>query len=56
MQSGLRVGNPIAVVTDWENAGIDEKALFRQDVEGPKGLLGNGETRGPVCGDRFLDE
>ena len=36
----------------WKDAGIDEKALFGQDFEGPEGLPGYGKAGGPVCSDR----
>src|SRR5438445_3194742 len=48
-----RAGDAVAVVENRVNAGIVQEAFFHQHVQGPKALLGDGETRGAVSSYRL---
>lgn len=42
-----RIRDPVTVVVNRKNAGIEAKALFGEDFQRPEGLPGYGETRRP---------
>ena len=55
MQPGLGAGDAVAVVPDGKDAGVYQKPLLDEDLQGPQRLLGDRETGGPVGRDRLAD-